>query len=71
MNTNDLIERIAARAAQLADMAMTTLRSTNGYGCSTAYEAQQKDKGKSRGEIIEQILLEEFYEEFPRGIEDE
>jgi hypothetical protein len=63
---NDLVYAIAKRAAQLADLKMPELRGVNGYGCETFYESQQKDKYKNRGQITEEILIEEFLEELDR-----
>lgn len=57
---NDLMFAISARAKVLADFSMHDLRFLAGYNCETAYEAQQANKGKSRGELIDIILTEEF-----------
>ena len=56
----DVMFMVAKRAAELANMTMVELRLCNGYGCNTENECHQKDKGKSRGEIIEEILMEEL-----------
>ena len=61
---NDLVFAIAQRAKDLADMKMPHLREANGFNCDTAHEAREKDKYKSRGDIIEEILTEEFLEDF-------
>lgn len=70
LNENDLLYLIAKRARGLGDMTMSSLRSTNGYDCSSDWEAQQKSKGMSRGELIETILSEEFHKEFPRDFSE-
>ncbi len=64
-NSNDLLFAIAKRTKELADLPMKELRSAGGYGCGTSWEAQQMHKGGTRGKIMEFILLEEFYEEYP------
>jgi hypothetical protein len=56
----DLMYKIAKRAGELANKKMPELRSINGYGCNTNWEAQQKDQYKNRGQVIEEILAEEF-----------
>ena len=69
--TNDLVAAIAVRTRALANMKMHQLRLTNGYGCSTEGEAVDKDKHKDRGTIIEEVLLEEFQDEFPIDLESD
>lgn len=68
---NDLVYTIAKRVRELADKKMTELRSINGYGCSTEQEAQQKDRGMTRGEVIEAIIIDEFCQESPRTLTHE
>lgn len=70
-NENDLVYAVAKLARHLADMKMDELRERNGYGCNTFHEARRKDRYKTRGEIIEEILLEEFSQEFPRDFAEE
>jgi hypothetical protein len=65
---NDLVFAIAKRAKDLADMKMHHLRIENGFNCNTFHEAYEKDRYKSRGQIIEEILTEEFLEEFDTEI---
>ena len=65
----DLMYAIAKRAKELGDLKMPELRSAAGFGCNTDWEAQQKSQGCSRGELIEEILTEEFDPEFDRDFE--
>lgn len=69
---NDVIYMIALRARELANEKMPQLRLINAYGCDNDNQAREKDQGKSRGEIIEEILLEEFLLEnhFDKEIEE-
>lgn len=66
VNENDYLYLIAKRAKTLADMSMPQLRDTNGYNCDNSSQAQEKSRGMTRGELVEQILLEEYDKEFPR-----
>lgn len=58
---NEFMFKIALRARELGNMKMDALRLTAGYDCSTEHEARQANKYMSRGELIEKILVEEFY----------
>lgn len=71
MNTNDLLFNIAKRARELSNLTMEELRAASGYGCDTRAEAIRIHAGKSRGELIEYNLIEEFFEELPKGIGDD
>ena len=68
MNTNDLVYKVAARAKDLANQKMPELRYANGTA-DTWSGAQREGAHKSRGELVEEILLEEFLEEYPKEIE--
>jgi len=70
-NVNDVVYAVAKRARELADKRMDELRLANGYGCNTPSEARAKDRYKSRGDIIEELLTEEFIEEFPQDLDQE
>ncbi len=61
--TRELIYRLSKRARELANMPMRELRLTNGYECDNPTQAIDKDRGKDRGTIIEEILTEEFCED--------
>ena len=58
--TINLVYAIAERAGKLANEKIEGLRLINGYGCNTPKECHDKDWGKTRGEIIEEILIAEF-----------
>lgn len=68
---NDLVYAVAARAGELNLKSKDELMLVNGYGCNTPYECRQKDKHKTRGTILEEILIEEFTLEINRDIEDD
>jgi hypothetical protein len=70
LNTNDLVYKIAARAKDLANQKMPELRYANGT-TDTFSGAQRECAHQSRGELIEEILLEEFLEEYPKEIEED
>jgi len=70
MNVNDLVYKMAARARILADQKMVELKLTVGTADGVR-AAIAESIGRSRGDLIEEILLEEFVEEFPREVEDE
>lgn len=63
-NVNDIVYLIAKRAGTLANEKMTTLRMIADNYCDNPKHA-------SRGNLIEQLLIEEFTEEFPSMIEVE
>lgn len=71
MNTNDVLYKIAARAKTLGNMTMDQLRLMGGYGCETANQSREMHKGKTRGDLIEFNLVEEFHEEFPKDIQED
>lgn len=60
---NDLVGAMAKRAHYLANLKLDELRSTAGYGVHTQAEAIRHNKESNRGELIEQILTEEFLED--------
>lgn len=70
-NANDLVYAIAAKAKELGDKNMMLLRLNAGYGCETEAEALKQGKGKTRGQLIEEILVEEFTHEFPKEFAEE
>ncbi len=57
---NDVVYMIALRAKELGDEKMRMLRMINAYDCDNENQMKEKDQGKSRGDIIEEILIEEF-----------
>lgn len=63
-----MLERLAHRARQLADMPMQELRLlAPGVAVDwklTDKELRARAEGKSRGELVELILLEEFADAF-------
>lgn len=65
--TNDLIYAIAARVKVLADQPLPELRYSVGTA-DTYWGAQRENAHKTRGELIEEILEEEFLKEFPDPI---
>lgn len=65
---NALIAEIAAKAALLADMTMAQLRMEHPDAAETEIPTQGHAdrvlKGYSRGKLIEDILIDDFSEEF-------
>jgi hypothetical protein len=70
MNTNDLVYKIAARVAVLATESLPELRYSVGTA-DTWNGAQRENRHKNRGELIEEILHDEFIEEFPKEIAED
>lgn len=56
----DFMYEMAKKAKQLGNMKIKELRSAAGYNCNTDNEAQRMNAYKDRGELIEEILIEEF-----------
>ena len=71
MNENDIIYKVAARAKDLCDKDLSWLRSEYSGEQVLTRAAHQASIGMSKGELVEAILLEEFYVEFPRNIEED
>lgn len=68
-NVNDVVYKIAARAKELSGMTIDYLRrSVASENAHTEHAMWAEARGKSRGEMIEEILCEEFLEEFPKEI---
>jgi hypothetical protein len=69
---NQLIGEITERVNQLADLKMPELRLAHPQvvGTGSNYEALQATMGLSRGQIIADIILEEFSLEFDKDIEE-
>lgn len=67
----DLMYAMASRAHQLSLKKMDELRLDAGYNCSTEYEARQKSKHCNRGQLVEEILIEEFDIDYDRDFEME
>ena len=61
---------IAKRAKELGDMKMPELKAASGFGCTTDYDIRKKCEGCSRGDLIEEILVEEFDIEFDIDFEE-
>jgi hypothetical protein len=70
---NDLVGAISERVNQLADLKMPELRLTHPQveGTGTNYEGNQVTLGMTRGQIIADIILDEFSLEFDKDIEEE
>ena len=69
MSTNDLVYKIAKRARELADQSLPELRYA--VGTTDTWAGAQRDSSHlKRGELIEDILTEEFIEEFPKEIQE-
>ncbi len=66
---NQLVYALSKRARYLAGESMDALRLHAGFNCSSPGEARSMNKGKSRGELLEDILTEEFCLELDRNIE--
>lgn len=58
--TNDLLYAIAKRARELVDETLPQLRVSAGFGCDTDAEAIAMNRHRKRGDLIEEILVEEF-----------
>lgn len=71
-NVNDIVGLVAARAKALADEKIDYLRrSVASENAHTDHAIWMETKHRSRGDMIEEILMEEFNEEFPREIVQE
>lgn len=70
-NANDLVCAVAKRAHELANKKLDNLRGVAGYGCDTEAEAVRLNKHRDRGDLIEEILTEEFWAEFPKEFADD
>jgi hypothetical protein len=70
---NELVEKVAKRAGELADSKLDALRMNYPGATDTAAELKRrvKEMGLTRGQIIHHILCEEFFVEFDRDIEAE
>lgn len=66
---NDLVYAVAKRAGELGSMKMDSLRIEAGYNCDTHTEAIRMNRYKTRGNLIEEVLTEEFVEEFDTSFE--
>jgi len=64
-DANDLVYALAARAKELANMGMRQLRTAQ-YGVDAPGQAQYEFAHLNRGELVENVLTEEFVEEFPK-----
>jgi hypothetical protein len=60
---NEVVGNISTRLRELGNMTMNELRIVGGYGCDTEAEAIASLKHHNRGELLEHIIMEEFYEE--------
>ena len=69
-DVNDVVYAVAEKAKVLANNTLPSLRYAAAVNAKTWAGAQLECAYKSRGELVEEILLEEFLEEFPRGIEE-
>ncbi len=71
MTFNELIEKIAARAKTLADLKMDELRACHPESTDTRSQLITfcKKERLSRGEIIQEILDDEFRLEFDHDID--
>ena len=74
MTHNELVGKIAARAKELADMTADQLRMEHpdaaNHETPNQHNANQVLKGKTRGTLIEEILDEEFCQEFDFDIQE-
>ncbi len=68
---NSLIEEIIKRIRDLANLKIDDLRSCYPESTNTRGQLLRycRESGLNRGEIIEAIILDEFYLEFDREIE--
>lgn len=57
---NDLIGRIAERLRTLGNLSMDQLRLEAGYGCDNRTQAREMNARLTRGELLENIIVEEF-----------
>jgi hypothetical protein len=70
-NSNDVVYDVAKRAKELCDMSIDDLRL---MGCSDPEgrlgSARAEFVGCSKGDLVEQVLVEEFIEDIPRDLEE-
>ena len=72
MTTNDLVYKIAERAKVLANQSIRDLRLyVGGANEDTVTAALRAAARQNRGDLIEEILCDEFCEEFPKEIAEE
>jgi len=69
VTTNDLVYKIAERTKELANKPIDELRLNLGTA-DFKTPAIAERRYSNRGELIEEILCNEFLEEFPKSIED-
>jgi hypothetical protein len=71
-NVNDVVYKIARRAKELTGMSLDALRrEVAPQEATTDHAVWKETRGKSRGVLIEEILTEEFTEEYPRDLMEE
>ena len=71
-NLNDVVYAIAERAKVLANQKIDELRrSVASQEAHTEHAMWSESRHKSRGDMVEEILLEEFIEETPRDIQED
>lgn len=69
---NDLLEKVAKTAKELADMPMPQLRRMHPEIISDrGTEWRELTQGMTRGDLIELILLDDYLLEFDREIEEQ
>lgn len=68
-NENDLVYAVAVRVKALANATLPALRFQVGEA-DTWHGAQREGRGKTRGDLIEEILIEEFVRDFPRTLQE-
>lgn len=75
MTYNELVGKIAQRAKELTSMKMNQLRMEHHDAAETEVSTQNNAnvilKGKTQGELVEDILVDEFSAEFDFEIEKE
>ena len=69
MTRNELVYAVAEKAKHLANSTLPQLRYAAG-NADTFGGAQRENKHKDRGELVEELLTEEFILEFDKGIEE-
>ena len=71
-NVNDIVGLVAARAKALADEKIDYLRSAvASQEAHTPHAIWMETKHRTKGDMIEEILMDEFSEEFPREIQED
>lgn len=71
MTTNDLVFKIAERAKILANKPINDLRAHLPSNQITRAGVVAEYRHLSRGDLVEEILIDEFIEEFPKEIAEE